>query len=215
MPNTKPRPSTKPRSHPVGISLPPSADPEVSSATSPAASGTIEMPTSSEPLHDDAWTPPELSPDASRRLHELAANGAGRDEEPAEDDGDAFAALVAAPASEGQVRALLTAQGFMVNKMIGRDEAHFIWTEDELDLVAPGLARIAKRSNLVRRAAEASDGIAVAAGVGGYLFRNILNPPQPQEAPRENRTAQAADVEGRGEGTDVDGGPIPVGLPPR
>lgn len=213
MPNTKPRPSTKPRSHPVGISLPPNADPEVSSATSPAASGTIEMPTSSEPLPDDFSKPPVWIGGGDGRW--VNADDAERDEEPAESDGDAFAALVAAPASEDQVRALLTAQGFMVNKMIGRDDAHFIWTEDELDLVAPGLARIAKRSNLVRRAAEASDGIAVAAGVGGYLFRNILNPPQPQEAPRENRTAQAADVEGRGEGTDVDGGPIPVGLPPR
>jgi hypothetical protein len=197
-------PSKKPTSTPSTPTPEPTTEPSIetdaspaSSATSPVVSDVIEMPTHSEPLPDRFNIDDDASDDA----------------EPAEGDGEPLAAVLAAPLSEDGIRGLLATQAFAMNRTIGRTPDHWIYTDDELELIVPGLARIARRSNALRRVAEASDGVAVAAGFTGYIARNLFA--APKEIPVENSPAQEPDPTDAPIGPGLDDRLPPVGAPPR
>jgi hypothetical protein len=75
---------------------------------------------------------------------------------------------------EERVRAILTAQGFTVHALFGVAERDWVYTEADLETIAPPLARILNRYDLTRAAAHVGDEAAVAMGLGGYVVRSVV-----------------------------------------
>ncbi|HEV3136167.1 MAG TPA: hypothetical protein VG348_15870 [Acidimicrobiia bacterium] len=67
----------------------------------------------------------------------------------------------------------LQIQGALTHKAIGRGQTDFLWTEQEIRAVAPGLASILNRFPTTRAAAGVSDELDVVFGLGGYIARSV------------------------------------------
>lgn len=189
-------------------------DPQLPDPSPPQPSIVVEPPPEDSATTDDA--PGVLRVDGGdgapfeAELH-WRDDDAPEPEDPAagEHDEELPFPIGAGGVSEESVRDLLRVQGLMLNRAIGRAPEQWHWTDDELDVVAPALARVAARSSLLRRVAKASDSAVVAAGVTSYVLRNITtSPEQPEEEPRAEERAATDRVE-PGPGTDGEAGDLP------
>lgn len=71
------------------------------------------------------------------------------------------------------VESCLTAKGQLLHTAIGKAEADWIYTRDELRAIAPPLTRILNRYDATRAAAATGDEIALVLGLTGYVGRSV------------------------------------------
>jgi hypothetical protein len=178
--NQEPNPNPNQNPNPTEAETPPQVPASVSTDDSRI---TIDMPNTSEaPLELpalDVETPAEPTIAPERR-----AKASGR-----------------VTVTPEQIEGILRMQGTVTGMGIGRYPGHWTWTEEELELVAPALARqatdAARRNETLRRVFEQSDLVTAAGGILAYVIRNLTTP-APEETnaqsthPQNHRSTPAA-----------------------
>lgn len=83
---------------------------------------------------------------------------------------------------ETAIRSLLGVKGRVLHAAAGAAEQDWLYTELDLDAIAPPLTRIANRYEPVRRYAGFSDPVMVFIGMAGYATRSLVEARQAREA---------------------------------
>lgn len=146
-----------------------------------------EIPSGSDPLE-----PPEMNPSPSAAEASSTGSGAAPASAFIGNPGPAFDAEAAArqpdpepPAADirampepapmwelDRVEQLLTAQGRAVHSLVGVAHEDWVYTEGDLEAIAPPLTSILNRYPATRAAASAGDELALLIGLGGYVMRS-------------------------------------------
>lgn len=201
---TKPKPptpspsSSSPSKEPGNLppttpssSLGEGSDPVVVSMPTDASSVGITMPTASAPpieRPDDDDEDDDASPEPALTATETPATVRG------------FVRV-----TPDKVAGVLATQGALLSlSPLGRHPGQWIWTEDELKLVAPPIAaqleQAARKSAAVRKLVEGTDLIAAGGGILAYIIRNLTEYPEEPDAEGSRREDARAVDAGSGSG---------------
>lgn len=71
------------------------------------------------------------------------------------------------------VAKIMATQGMLTNQFLAPGTIAWLWTQDEIDLIAPAAARMASRSTHAAKIAENQDAAAVVLGSAAYVVRNV------------------------------------------
>lgn len=123
-------------------------------------------------------------------------------EPPAPAGGPAAAPVPELGWEEDSVRSILTAKGGAIHAVAGVSEEDWIYTQADLDAIAPPLTRILNRYPVTQAAAGTGDELAVMIGLGGYAMRSYAE----RKAELEARAAQE-EVPVSGRAAEPDTGP--------
>lgn len=147
----------------------------------PAAVSGPDSPAGSSPLFDDPG--PAFNPEAA-----AAAPPPPAPDEPAPDSGGW---------DEDRVRMWLGVKGQALHGFLAvdPDSTEWIYTEQDLQMIAGPLARILNRYDATAALAEASDEASVAIGFGGYALRSYGERKAALRARRARQEQAPADVE--------------------
>lgn len=67
----------------------------------------------------------------------------------------------------------MSSQGLVTNQILAPGTTAWLWTQDEVNLIAPAAARMVNRSKAAAAISNASDPIAVLTGSAAYVVRNV------------------------------------------
>lgn len=190
-PKTDPKAETPETPNPSPNDTPP---PEASGSTRSELEGAVLRVGDHEPSPDDG---PGI-PTSEASTPPPAPETAGK----APPDPKALAKVTAA-----QVRQILQAQGLLLNQTIGSLPGQWLWSPEELETIAPALAKVANRSTLMRRVGAASDLAVVGVTATSYVVRNLSD--QAEAAHKEPQEPEATTEEPAPESNVVDTGEAP------
>jgi len=106
------------------------------------------------------------------------------------------------PITTDQVAAIMSSQGLVTNQILAPGTTAWLWTADEVNLIAPAAARMVNRSKAAAAISNASDPIAVLTGSAAYVVRNVQNGGLPNARARAAGTYRRHDQRPDG-GTEV------------
>lgn len=124
------------------------------------------------------------------------------------------------PITADQVAAIMSSQGLVTNQILAPGTTAWLWTQDEVNLIAPAAARMVNRSKAAAAISNASDPIAVITGSAAYVVRNVQNGGLPNARARTPgsylRHDQRSDGRDGGAGGDqgAPADPEPAGVDP-
>jgi hypothetical protein len=112
------------------------------------------------------------------------------------------------PITADQVAAIMSSQGLVTNQILAPGTTAWLWTQDEVNLIAPAAARMVNRSKAAAAISNASDPIAVLTGSAAYVVRNVQSGGLPNARARAAGTHRRHDQrpDGRDGGTGGDQG---------
>jgi hypothetical protein len=140
---------------------------------------TPQPPSSLSELEEQLHEPPPIE----EQLHEPSEPApaiATPDVDASDDDAPSLLPTI----NEDTIRAVLDATGKLLHQAAGRTPNHWLFLEEELDLIAPPLARRARKSSMLRKVAGSSDAYIIVLAFAGYGIRNLRDL-MPDEATKE------------------------------
>lgn len=96
------------------------------------------------------------------------------------------------PVTEAQVRGYLQIAGSMAEAAVGREPDHWSFTDEELELIAPGLTLYINRHPALQRAASQGEGGLMVYGLIGYATRNVSTELAHRDRARREAAREAA-----------------------
>jgi hypothetical protein len=137
--------------------------------------------------------PPPFQPSEPELGPETDTAAAGEPDE----TGFAFPAI-----TEETIRAVLDATGKLLHQAAGRTPTHWLFLDEELDVICAPLARRARKSSMLRRVAGSSDAYVIALCLAAYGIRNVRDMMPATETEEDDVGPQVSVDEGASPGGD-------------
>lgn len=184
---------------------PPGPTPEPEHVTIDAGMDDGEPGSTSSPVHARMHVPSDIDPEYAETKTTAYAEANSHPYVADEPEPTPASITELFDVSEAGVRRILKVQGTFTNRLIGRDEDHWHWRADELELVAGPIADMAKTSKAIALVAGHADQVSLIAGFAAYVLRNTMHrPDDAEEIDEDERPAGTVAVEGEPGGSDVE-----------